>query len=349
MAQGDDPSMADRVGNFMDAAGNGENYSFWDRILDMPLGPGSRTTLRDAPGYFKGALPVIAETARYIPTGAGDVAEAGHFASSLRSPEYREEFLTAPPMTTPYGSLEEAREELGPETYSLLLQHGQLPTVSQFNQPQWEGIAAFLPAIPFMSTLQKAGISRTREARAAETAGDTSQGGRGIASLEETQQMLRADVNQFARDESGFVSPTIQALIEKAPPRLKGQEIIEWARANGKPKELEFLGLDEFISANPNATVREAVEGISGNKVTVSRNIRSGGEDGLEFERTIPETGPLDGSSLWQHRVDDLKYNLEQGDEFTKDEILSFTTGAFLRQIGFNLLMTYRNPRLTMP
>jgi len=167
VTQGDDPSMVDRVGNFMDVAGNGENYSFWDRILDMPLGPGSRTTLRDAPGYFKGALPVIAETARYIPTGAGDVAEAGHFLSSLRSPEYREELITAPPMTTPYGSLEEAREELGPETYSLLSQHGQLPTVSQFNQPQWEGIAALLPAIPGMTTLQKAGIRRTREARAA--------------------------------------------------------------------------------------------------------------------------------------------------------------------------------------
>ena len=83
--------------------------------------------------------------------------------------------------------------------------------------------------------------------------------------------------------------------------------------------------MDEFVAANPNATVLEAVEGISGNKVRVSKNIRGGGdvEDVLEFERTVPETDPLDGSSLWQHRVDDLKYNLETGDEFTKDELLS--------------------------
>jgi hypothetical protein len=125
-------------------------------------------------------------------------------------------------------------------------------------------------------------------------------------------------VCRFARDDSGLVSPTIQALIEKAPANLKGQQITEWANANAnkgvRPKELEFLGLDEFVAANPNATTREAVEGISGNRVRVSQNVRSGEGEALEFERTIPETDPLDGSSLWQPRVEDLKYELEQGD-----------------------------------
>jgi hypothetical protein len=150
-----------------------------------------------------------------------------------------------------------------------------------------------------------------------------SQDSRGIAALEESRKV---DVDTFARDESGFVSPTIQALIEKAPDNLKGQGIIDWARANAnkgvKPKELEFLGLDEFISANPNATVREAVEGISGNRVRVSQNVRSGGEEAVDFERTVPETDPLDGSSLWEPQAEDMRYSLEQGDEFIKKDVL---------------------------
>ena len=154
--------------------------------------------------------------------------------------------------------------------------------------------------------------------------GRAARGSRGIAALEEARKI---DVDTFARDESGFFSPTIRALIEQAPPDLKGQGIVDWARANAnkgvKPKELEFLGLDEFVAANPNATTREAVEGISDNRVRVSQNVRGGGGEGIDFVRTIPEIDPLDGSSLWQHRVDDLYYNLEQGDEFTKDEILS--------------------------
>ena len=139
---------------------------------------------------------------------------------------------------------------------------------------------------------------------------------------------LKTDVDMFARDDSGFISPTIQALIEKAPANLKGQQITEWANANAnkgvKPKELEFLGLDEFVAANPNATTREAVQGISGNRVRVSQNVRSGEGKTLEFESTIPETDPLDGSSFWQHRVDDLYYELEQGDELIKEQILDF-------------------------
>jgi len=139
---------------------------------------------------------------------------------------------------------------------------------------------------------------------------------------------LKTDVDMFARDDSGFISPTIQALIEKAPANLKGQQITEWANANAnkgvRPKELGFLGLDEFVAANPNATTREAVQGISGNRVRVSQNVRSSEREALEFERTLPATDPLDGSSLWQPRVDDLYYKLEQGDEFIKKQLLDY-------------------------
>ena len=114
--------------------------------------------------------------------------------------------------------------------------------------------------------------------------GRAARGSRGIAALEEARKI---DVDTFARDESGFFSPTIRALIEQAPPDLKGQGIVDWARANAnkgvKPKELEFLGLDEFVAANPNATTREAVEGISGNRVRVRQNVRSGEGEALDF------------------------------------------------------------------
>jgi len=134
--------------------------------------------------------------------------------------------------------------------------------------------------------------------------------GKGIAALDRTRQALRADVQQFAKDDFGFTSPTIQALIERAPPNLKGPQITEWAKANAnkgvKPKELEFLGLDEFVAANPNATTREAVEGISGNKVRVSQNIYSGDNADLEFDVTFPDNDPLDGSNLWQTRIEDI-------------------------------------------
>ena len=122
-------------------------------------------------------------------------------------------------------------------------------------------------------------------------------------------------VRSFAQDKSGFVSPTIKALIEKAPSHLRGQGISQWSRKHGKSQEVEFLGLDEFVDANPKATPLEVAEGISGNKVTVSKNIRRDRyvENPLKFERTIPDTDPpgVDSSSLWKNTVDNLFESVE--------------------------------------
>jgi len=162
--------------------------------------------------------------------------------------------------------------------------------------------------------------------KVAKAATKTGKASKGIIALDEAKQLLRADVDQFAKDDLGFISPTIQALIEKAPAKLKGQQIVEWAKGNAnkgvKPKELEFLGLDEFVAANPNATTREAVAGISGNKVRVSKSIISGEGEALEFERTVPDTDPLDDSNLWEPQAEDLRYGLEQGDEDVIKELL---------------------------
>jgi hypothetical protein len=59
---------------------NGGDYSFLDRALDTPLGPGSPNTLRDVPAMARSLGPGFLELARYQPTGVGDVAEAAHFA-----------------------------------------------------------------------------------------------------------------------------------------------------------------------------------------------------------------------------------------------------------------------------
>jgi len=157
----------------------------------------------------------------------------------------------------------------------------------------------------------------------------SSKSGKGITALDETKKMLQADVNTFAKDDLGFTSPTMEALITKAPANLKGKQITEWAKSEGatnkgvKPKELEFLGLDEFVAANPNATVRETIEGISGNKVKVSTNILSedAGMPTIEFTNSTPLEDPLDGSKLYQHMIDDLKADINVGYE-PDDDIL---------------------------
>ena len=79
---------------------NGGDYSFLDRALDTPLGPGSPNTLRDVPAMARSLGPGFLELARYQPTGVGDVAEAAHFASSLRDPEYRGELVDLSKVST---------------------------------------------------------------------------------------------------------------------------------------------------------------------------------------------------------------------------------------------------------
>jgi len=162
---------------------------------------------------------------------------------------------------------------------------------------------------------------------------------KGIASLDQTKKMIEADVDKYARSykwgddydkPQPQVSPTIKALIEKAPPNLKGEQITQWLHGNYKkgvkPKELEFLGLDEFIAQNPNATMREAIQHASDNKVLIEKRYRRGDDDAptIEFEKSTPDTDPLDGSSLWGHRTEEIMDDLARGDEYTRKELLDF-------------------------
>jgi len=164
---------------------------------------------------------------------------------------------------------------------------------------------------------------------------------KGITSLDQTKKMIEADVDEYARsylhggeygERQPQVSPTIKALIEKAPPNLKGKQIIEWLHGNYKkgvkPQELEHLGLDEFIAQNPNATMREAIQHASDNKVLIQKRYRRGDDDAptIEFEKSTPDTDPLDGSDLWRNETDDILYDIANptpADEYLFDELLS--------------------------
>ena len=137
---------------------------------------------------------------------------------------------------------------------------------------------------------------------------------KGIASLSEQADL----VNKYARDED-FVSPTIETLINRAPKDLKGKQITEWVNASAnkgvKPKELQYLGIDEFIEANPNASIDEVVRGVSDNQIKIRKNVISGDDSPvLEFLESTPDTDPLDGSNFWQYRTDEITDALEKGE-----------------------------------
>jgi hypothetical protein len=162
---------------------------------------------------------------------------------------------------------------------------------------------------------------------------------KGIASLAEKQELAKAikerqqqAVRKYATDEGGddkFISPTLEALIKRAPQNLKGKQISQWLDANAnkgvKPKELEYLGIDEYIANNPNAKVSEVVEGVSENKVKIRKNYFEDDTDyrpTIDFETSTPDTDPIDGSNLWNFDAENIKYDIDQGDEYMQGELL---------------------------
>jgi hypothetical protein len=152
---------------------------------------------------------------------------------------------------------------------------------------------------------------------------------KGIASLSEQADL----VNKYARDED-FVSPTIETLINRAPKDLKGKQITEWVNASAnkgvKPKELEYLGIDEFIEANPNASIDEVVRGVSDNQIKIRKNVKSGDDSPvLEFLESTPDTDPLNGSNFWQWRTDDYLYDIEKGDSEIQKQLLDHYNEAW--------------------
>jgi len=162
--------------------------------------------------------------------------------------------------------------------------------------------------------------------RAGSKAGKGAKTEEGIATLGKQPMFTPEDTLNLAYTPEGTFSPGIKDLIEKASPKLKGQGIVQWANKNLKPKELEVLGIEEFIKANPKATLRETVEGISGNKVVVGKKVLGGGEGQvMDFDITRPLTDPLDGSLAYKPQIEDLKYELDEMKQtYASNELYDF-------------------------
>lgn len=153
-------------------------------------------------------------------------------------------------------------------------------------------------------------------------------GGGGIGGLPPTT--FKEDIQKYATYD-GFVSPTYEALITKAPKNLKGQGIVDWMKANAgkgvKPKEVKYLGIQEYIDENPNATVRDVIEKTSGNKIEIGTQTytEKGGEKPYGFYEEIAYSDPVDGSDLFQYRIDDLEYSVNRGDfQDTQDLVADY-------------------------
>jgi hypothetical protein len=156
----------------------------------------------------------------------------------------------------------------------------------------------------------------------------TSTGIEALKGTDATKAALEENLNRFAKDQYGFVSPSLEALLKSAPPNLKGKQITEWLAANAnkgvKPKELEYLGIDEFVATNPKATINEVVEGVSDNKVMVGKNTYYHNADApeIDFDISTPELDPLDGSPLHQFQSENLLDAVKSGDEFEIEEVI---------------------------
>ena len=114
--------------------------------------------------------------------------------------------------------------------------------------------------------------------------------------------------------ENQLRSPIIDSMV-RAPQNLKGEQILEWASKNTKPKELEFTGLDDFIRNNPDATMDDAIKHVNENQVRITKDVRE--FDGLgptiRFESEISDVDPIDGTVPWDRKIGNIKFSLKEG------------------------------------
>ena len=180
-------------------------------------------------------------------------------------------------------------------------------------------VGSFLKGVGALSAVPAA-ISKAKK---------TTTGIEALKGTDATKAALKENLDKFAKDQYNFVSPSLEALLKSAPPNLKGKQITEWLNANAnkgvKPKELEYLGVDEFVATNPKATLNEVVEGVSGNKVVVGKNTYYHSADApeIDFDISTPELDPLDSSPLHQFQSEDLLDAVRSGDEFEVEEVVT--------------------------
>ena len=281
---------------------------------------------------IRSTMPTPAQSA-YIGTlfapGSGVADVAGELPSFPTADVPLEDFLAGEPLPSLPANIEEGRyldaflQSLGAAGDALYA----TPAVGPLLGATVKGIAAIPPVAKGLTKPAAKGIEGLR------------------------QQKIQEDVQQFASDNSKnfysnveenfeeildlaqpnqtyYVSPTLEALIAKAPPNLKGDQISNWLKANTdkgvKPKELELLDLDSYIMQNPNATVRDVAEYGSENKVQlVTRVIQGEDVPTIDFKVTTPVFDPLSPTAKnYQFRLDDIKYDISQGDDYTIQDVI---------------------------
>jgi hypothetical protein len=277
---------------------------------------------------IRSTMPTPAQSA-YIGTlfapGSGVADVAGELPSFPTADVPLEDFLAGEPLPSLPANIEEGRyldaflQSLGAAGDALYA----TPAVGPLLGATVKGIAAIPPVAKGLTKPAAKGIEGLR------------------------QQKIQEDVQQFARDNSknlysdveridileesapnqtSYVSPTLEALIAKAPPDLKGEQISNWLKANTdkgvKPKELELLDLDSYIMQNPNATVRDVAEYGSQNKVQLVTRVQQA-EDAptVQFDVDIPDLDPISGETVWNFKAEDIRSSLRDGDANIKQEL----------------------------
>ena len=278
-----------------------ENKSKLDKIRDF-MAEVAQKQLRASEAKqeaMQAIQPTAAQTA-YIGSifapGAGTIDAAGNFPAFPSSDVALQDAFSGEPMP----SMAENIQSGGIDRYLMApLQGLGVVGDAAYGIPVAGPAVAGLLKTPAALATIAGGIAKASKAK-------------GITALDDTKKMLKADVDEFAKDEFGFVSPTLEALIQKAPANLKGKQITEWLNANAskgvKPKEMEFLGFDDYIAANPDANVREVVAGVSPSKVRVTKQVTDQSNQAplLEFDTQVSMSDPLDGSSPWDVTAADI-------------------------------------------
>ena len=130
-------------------------------------------------------------------------------------------------------------------------------------------------------------------------------------------------MNQYGRynhymQDLEMYSPSLEALIYKAPPNLKGKQISEWLKGNTnkgvKPKELEFLDIDKITETYPDITIPELLNEVQPVKVS-KRYYEDTTDFRFDYDVETPTRDPLDESYvLYDDIIEDIKYNIEKED-----------------------------------
>ena len=145
-------------------------------------------------------------------------------------------------------------------------------------------------------------------------------------------------MNQYGRynpygEDYEMYSPSLEALIYKAPPNLKGKQISEWLKGNTnkgvKPKELEFLDIDNITETYPDITIPELLNEVQPVKIS-KRYYEDTADFRFDYDLETPTRDPLDESyKLYENIADDIKTDIRDEEfDFLPQELAEYYEGT---------------------